>query len=194
MRKHIIAACLTLLPALARAQTQQQLKELCDAHKGDFDYLLGDWEFTNLSKQWGKGHGFWSAVRLEDGTILDQYRVTGDKGETYTETISVRSFNTRKGEWELVSLQEGSGVRDLGTAHRAGDEMRIEQTFGASSPHPQIWRIRYHDITADHFLWDADCSSDGGKTWEKECLHIDARRIGPPRSLGTLAPTTKPGR
>ena len=161
-----------------------------DPHEHDFDYLLGDWEFTADSAQWGKNHGFWSAMKLETGQVLDQYRVTGDNGETYASTISLRAYNAAKEEWELVSTNTNNGVRDFGTAHRDGNEMRIEQTFGASSKHPSLWHIRYHDIEADHFLWDGDCSNDGGKTW-KRCLHIEARRIGPPRSLGTLAPTKK---
>jgi len=161
-----------------------------DPHEHDFDYLLGDWEFTADSSQWGKNHGFWSAMKLETGQVLDQYRVTGDNGETYASTISLRAYDEARKEWELVSTNTNNGVRDFGTAHRDGNEMRIEQTFGASGKHPSLWHIRYHDIEADHFLWDGDCSNDGGKTW-KRCLHIEARRIGPPRSLGTLAPTKK---
>ena len=161
-----------------------------DPREHDFDYLLGDWEFTADSPKWGKHHGFWSAMRLETGQIIDQYRVTGDHGETYSSTISLRAFNAARKEWELVSTNTDNGLRDFGTAHREGNEMRIEQTFGASSPQPSLWHIRYHDIETDHFLWDGDCSSDGGKTWRR-CLHIEARRIGPPRSLGMLAPTAR---
>ena len=34
------------------------------ASKGDFDYLLGEWKFTSVSKEWGRGQGYWTAVRL----------------------------------------------------------------------------------------------------------------------------------
>jgi hypothetical protein len=179
----------SLLLFFAAANLQAQPKS-SDPHEHDFDYLLGDWEFTADSSEWGKSHGFWSAVRLETGQIIDQYRVTGDTGETYASTITLRAYNAARKEWELVSTNTNNGLRDSGTAHRDGNEMRLEQTFGASTKRPFVWHIRYHDIAADHFLWDGDCSSDAGKTWNR-CLHIEAHRIGPPRSLGSLAPTMK---
>ena len=66
--------------------------------------------------------------------------------------------------------------------------MHIEQKFNVMGSKPSLWRIRYYDIRADRFSWTADRSLDGGRTWEKEYLTIEARRIGPVRSLGALAP------
>jgi hypothetical protein len=65
--------------------------------------------------------------------------------------------------------------------------MRIEQRFGMISATPTTRRIRYYDIGADRFSWSSDLSSDNGSTWVKDDLKIEARRIGPPRSLGALA-------
>ena len=42
------------------------------AHKSEFDYLLGDWEFTSVHKEYGKGHGVWSAIQLVEGQLLDE--------------------------------------------------------------------------------------------------------------------------
>ena len=61
--------------------------------------------------------------------------------------------------------------------------MHLEQKYG-----PSVWRIRYYDIGPDHFSWTADRSADGGKTWVEKFQTIEAKRIGPPRSLGRLAP------
>jgi hypothetical protein len=44
------------------------------------------------------------------------------------------------------------------------------------------------DIQKDRFSWEADRTVDGGKTWIKRQQTIEARRIGPPRSLPALAP------
>jgi hypothetical protein len=65
--------------------------------------------------------------------------------------------------------------------------VHIEQKFGAVFEKPTILRIRYYDIQKDRFSWTADRSVDGGKTWENNYQQIEARRIGPPRSLGPLA-------
>jgi hypothetical protein len=179
------------LPLLGE-QTQEQIKASYEAHKGDFDYLLGDWEFTADNKEWGKSRGVWSAVRLgEDGPIIDEYRIVGDKGETWYVTRTVRAYNAVLDRWELVSTDEGTGLQNFGTGRREGSEMRIEQKFEATTPNPAIWRIRYYDIKADRFSWAADRSKDGGKSWVKNFHTIEARRVGPPRPTQILAPARK---
>ena len=68
-----------IAPALsaqvAGARTAEQIRASYDAHHADFDYLLGDWEFTAVNRQYGTIRGVWSAVRLDDGQVLDEYRV-----------------------------------------------------------------------------------------------------------------------
>jgi hypothetical protein len=170
-------------------RTPEELEALWNKHKGDFDYLLGDWEFTSVSKEYGKGRGYWSAVRLGDGAdILDEYRVVGDNGDTYYVSATVRSYNAALDRWELISADKGRGLHDFGTARKSGDEMHIAQTFGVMSGKPALWRIRYYNIKPDSFSWTADRSFDDGKTWEKEHLTIETRRIGAARKLPPLAP------
>ena len=192
----LLASIVALAPPL-RAQTveqrtREQIKSSYDAHQGDFDYLLGDWEFTSVSHEYGRGHGYWSAVRLAEGAqILDEYRVVGDSGQTYYASSTLRAYNAVLDQWELVSAESGTGLQNVGTARRVGAEMHIEQKFGVMSPNPSIWKIRYYDIRPDRFSWTGDRSTDGGKTWATQWLQIEARRIGPPRSLGALAPARK---
>jgi hypothetical protein len=132
--------------------------------------------------------GYWSAVRLDDGQVLDEYRVVSDEGETWYVTSTLRNYNAFRDRWELVGASSGTGLLDFGTARREGDEVKIEQTFGVASGEPSVLRIRYYDIQKDRFSWTADRSTDGGKTWVKDFQQIEARRIGPSRSLPALAP------
>ena len=158
------------------------------AHKGDFDYLLGDWEFDSNNRQYGKAHGYWSAARLAGhAQILDEFRIVGDSGQTYYVISTLRSYNALRDRWELVSVGNPNGLQDLGTGQRVGGEMHIEQSFGVGGSNPSRSRIRYYDIQPDRFSWNADCSLDGGKSWIRDCNHIEARRIGPARSLAPLA-------
>jgi hypothetical protein len=166
--------------------TPQQMQDSYDAHKGDFDYLLGDWEFSAVSREFGNFRGYWSAVRLDGGQILDEYRVVGDKGETFYVTSTLRSYNKVLDRWELVGMDAGNGLQDVGTGRRVGAEIHIEQRFGVMSDQPSTWKIRYYDIQPDRFSWIADRSTDGGKTWQAKHQTIEARRIGPPRSLAPL--------
>jgi hypothetical protein len=196
-RRHGVlgAACAVVLlvsaaPASAQAggkRTAEQIQASFEAHKGEFDYLLGDWEFSAESSEHGKFGGFWSALRLDEGQILDEYRVVGEGGETYYMTTTLRNYNGALDRWELVGADAGRGLLDFGTARREGAEMHIEQTFGVAAGTPSVWRIRYYDIRPDRFSWTADRSPDGGKTWEKKHMQLEARRIGPARSMGPLA-------
>jgi hypothetical protein len=199
--RHLCAATLLLSMAVIAPRlsaqtiakrTPEQIKASFDAHKGEFDYLLGDWEFTAVNPQYGKFYGYWSAARLSEGQILDEYRVVGDSGQTYYVTTTLRNYNGALDRWELVGADAGTGLQDIGTGHWEGDEMRIEQTFGVARGTPSVWRIRYHHIRPDRFSWTADRSTDGGKTWATNYQQIEARRIGPPRSMGALAPAKKP--
>src|SRR5687767_9584463 len=127
-----LAAVLIAIAPSAAAQTTvkktpEQIQASFEAHKGEFDYLLGDWEFTAESQQYGKFRGYWSAVRLDEGQILDEYRVVGDQGETYYVTTTVRNFNGAQDRWELIGADAGKGLQDFGTARREGAEMHIEQ-------------------------------------------------------------------
>src|SRR2546422_4315978 len=116
MRRTVLPLCAaTLLVSMAIAsllsaqasgrRTKEQIKASYEAHQGDFDYLLGDWEFSSVSREFGNGRGYWSAVR-----VLDQ--------------------------WDLVSTEGATGLQNIGTVHRIGAEMHIEQKFGVTSPNP----------------------------------------------------------
>ena len=195
MNRLLLAVCAASLLIVAplvgqktASKTPEQRKALLETHRGDFDYLLGDWEFTAESQRHGKFHGMWSATRLAEGQILDEYRVVGDKKETFYVTTTLRAYNAYLDRWELVGMDSGSGLQDIGTARRTGNEIHLEQRFGVMGDEPSHWRIRYFDIGPDRFSWTGDRSTDGGKTWVTGFQKIEARRIGPPRSLGALAP------
>lgn len=183
----LAAIVLPDLPAQTTARSGEEIRASFQAHKDEFDYLLGDWQFTSVSKAYGEARGFWSAVRLDEGQILDEYRVVGDSNQTWYVTTTLRNYNGTLDRWELIGADAGSGLQDMGTGKMVGAEMHIEQRFGVMSPEPSLWRIRYYDIQPDRFSWTADRSTDDGRTWTREYLKIEARRIGPARTMGPLA-------
>ena len=168
--------------AQARLQTASgkrspgQLKALDAAHKADFDYLLGDWEFTSENREYGKFGGRWSAVRLDTGQILDEYRVIGDHAETLYSTSTIRAYNARADRWELVGMSSGNGLQDFGIGRRVNGEVHIEQKFVMADGKPTTLRIRYYNIESARFSWTADRSIDGGQTWSKDFQRIEAHR------------------
>jgi hypothetical protein len=192
MSKIAQGALVVLLAIASPAIAQKELSARIDAHKSDFDYLLGDWQFTATNKQYGTIGGVWSAVRVGDGPIvLDEYRITGDKGETYYVTRCLRAYNPTTDQWDLTSTEPDNGLQNVGTGKREGGEMHITQQFGTGTPHAATLRIRYYNIGPDHFSWTADRTTDGGKTWTKDFQQIEAKRIGPPRTMATITPEKK---
>ncbi|HEY0671842.1 MAG TPA: hypothetical protein VGD27_06230 [Longimicrobiales bacterium] len=154
--------------------------------ENDFDYLLGDWEFSARNQDYPEFRGRWTAVRLAEGQILDEYRVLDDKGKTAYVTTTLRNYNLPAQRWELVGADVEGGLLDFGTARRVGNDMHIEQRFGVAEGKPSLWRIRYYNIQADRFSWIADRSRDDGKTWVQGYMTLEARRIGPARTLPPL--------
>jgi hypothetical protein len=183
----LVIAAWPLAAQAPESKTEEQLEAAYAEHRDDFDYLLGDWEFTAVSEENGEFRGLWSAVKLADGQILDEFRVVGDGGETFYLTTTIRSYNALLDRWELIGMEQGNGLQDFGTARRDGNEMQIEQRFGVRSAAPTVRRIRYYAISNSRFSWTSDLSRDDARTWVTDELRIEARRIGAPRSFGPLA-------
>jgi len=187
-----LLCALTVLVMPLAAQTvsrksAEQIQKSFETHKGDFDYLLGDWAFTAKSREFGEFKGFWSALRLSEGQILDEYRVVDEKNETIYVTTTIRNYNGISEQWELIGMDRANGLQDFGTARRVGAEMRLEQRFGVAQGTPRTLRIRYYNVQNDRFSWAADRSDDGGTSWIENFQTIEARRIGKPRSMEPLA-------
>lgn len=174
-------------PLAAQTKTQEQLETAYAQHRGDFDYLLGDWEFTAVGQENGEFRGYWSAVKLAGEQILDEFRVVGDGGETFYLTTTIRSYNAALDRWELIGMDKGNGLQDFGTGRREGDEMLLEQRYVRNGAEPHVRRIKYYGIGENRFSWSSDLSKDNGRTWIDAELRIEARRIGAPRALQPLA-------
>lgn len=184
----IIAASL-----IAPAATDQTVKDhdaalrsALEAHQHDFDYLLGDWTFVARNRQGGTFHGHWTAERLPGGQILDEFRIESPSGAH--SVFTVRAYNAALGRWDIVTLNRVAGLGHMGTAQRIGSEMIADQNVGSEDAHPSAWHVRYHDISANHFVWDADQSSDSGKTWDRDFMTIEANRVGSPHAFESIVP------
>ena len=192
----VLAAALVMLTvatitAQSTTRTRAQMVASYNERKADFEYLLGNWEFTGHSLERGDVHGHWNAARLaESYQVMDVFRITGTKDKTAPVTTTLRAYDVIHDRWELVSTEEGVGLQNFGTGQRHNGEMHIEQTFLAidlsGKVTSSVWRIRYHDISADRFLWSGDRSPDGGKTWQKDFMTLDVRRVGPARTIDPL--------
>jgi hypothetical protein len=60
-RLGVLLASVSATPVFAQTagkRTGEQIRASFEAHRNEFDYLLGDWEFTAESREYGKFRGY----------------------------------------------------------------------------------------------------------------------------------------
>ena len=147
----------------------------------DFDFLDGKWNFRfqgrKSATEFGPARrGIWTAHRSHDGLVIeDEFMVMNPDGSSGL-TLTYRVYNKARKTWEIAgtSAKQGSPWAP-GTSWSDGRDRFVVQTYG-TGPNALITRIRYYAITKDHFLWRADGSTDGGKTWTRDFWKIEADR------------------
>jgi hypothetical protein len=147
----------------------------------DFDFLDGKWNIRFQSRKSPTEFnparaGTWSAHRTHDGLVIeDEFSLVNADGSR-TLTLTYRVYNKARKTWEIagVAAKEGSPWAP-GVSWSDGKDRFVVQTYG-TGPDALITRIRYYAVTRDHFLWRADGSTDGGKTWIRDFWKIEANR------------------
>jgi len=172
----LLAATLTIIRRCARRRyptaPPNRSRRPTRRIRAIFDYLLGDWEFTSVSRDFGAGRGYWSAVRPSPRGRRSWMStgVVGDSGQTYYASATLRAYNAVLDRWELVSAEQGNGLQNVGTAHKGRAEMahRAEVRRDESPPvalaHPPT------TISAGASPGPANRRTDGGKTWTAQWL------------------------
>ena len=161
-------------------------REQSRASADDFDFLEGNWTIVYNNKTPGippNVAGTWIARKQADGRVLnDEFRLFGPNREIVFLGVTYRAFDgeTRKWNMRYVALTQRmpdgritqpASWAEL-TAWRDGNSMRVDQRGGAFD-----LRITYYDIGPTHFSWKADVSQDGGRTWLKDQITIEATRV-----------------
>ena len=170
----------TIRPAAKNVATRRS------ASPTDFDFLEGTWQVVynnNTPTIPPDVRGTWTAVRQADGRVLyDEFRLFGPQNETVVLGLTYRVYDRAKERWDMRYVgviapgpdgrtpQHTANWSDL-TAWREGSQIRVDQE-GSSS----MLRITYYDIRKDRFSWKADLSTDGGQTWSRDHIRIEARR------------------
>ena len=148
----------------------------------DFDFLDGKWNIRFQTRKSATEFnpataGTWSARRTHDGLVIeDEFSLINRTNGNRSLTLTYRVYNRARKTWEIagVSAKQGSPWAP-GVSWSDGSDRFVVQTYG-TGPDALITRIRYYNVTADHFLWRADGSTDGGKTWIRDFWKIEANR------------------
>jgi hypothetical protein len=104
--------------------------------------------------------------------MTDEFNLTVPSGAR-TPTMTYRVFSSTKRIWEVQGVNVGRAVWQPGVSWSDGKDRFLVQHNPATNI---TIRVRYYDIRPDHFLWRADGSKDGGKTWIADVILIEATR------------------
>ena len=142
----------------------------------DYDFMVGKWEFRYQARDQETGKyspavkGRWVGTLVHDGLFSDEFTIGGAPSSTMT----YRVFNATDGIWRVQGVNVRRAVWQPGSSWSDGVNRYLVQE---NPERKTTVRIRYYSITPDHFLWRADGSRDGGKTWMRDVMLIEATRI-----------------
>lgn len=148
---------------------------------GDFDFLLGAWEFTFQSRNDDgsfappfKGHWVFSkkATGGQGVLIEDHFRPDDPSGVWDAGTWTYRAYNPERKLWEMQGIDTRRGAWQPGLMWSDGETRVLTEWYG-----DMLVRFRYFAIQSDKFLWRADATFDRGKTWVRDFWTMRAERI-----------------
>jgi len=179
-------AILALLACLVTGSVTAQPQTRAATSPTDFDFLEGRWDviYNNSAPNIPRNvRGTWIAMKQADGRVLyDEFKLFGPDGAPIVLGLTYRIYDHTNERWDMryvAVIGPGPDGRapqltatwaEL-TARREGASIRVDQRGKASQ-----LRITYFDIGKDRFSWKADVSIDGGNTWTKDQIRIEARR------------------
>lgn len=145
----------------------------------DYDALIGFWEFRFQNRSPDGSFtpafpGHWSFEKKPGGLLIeDRWRGDNPSAPMGTSTYTYRAYSPTRKIWQMLGTNSAGGEFALGLTWSDGANRYAIQRYGTA-----IMRIRYLAIEDTHFLWRADRSTDGGKTWLRDAWTMEAKRIG----------------
>lgn len=145
----------------------------------DYDALVGFWEFRfqnrNANGTFAPAFsGHWSFEKKPGGLLIeDRWRADNPSAPMGVSTYTYRTFDPEHKVWQMLGAHSLGGEFSPGLTWARGDERFAIQRTGDA-----LMRIRYLPIEPNHFLWRADRSTDGGRTWIRDAWTMEATRIG----------------
>ena len=115
---------------------------------------------------------------IQNGLVIDdEFSLINPSDGSRSLTLTYRVYNQARKTWEIagVSAKQGSPWAPGVSWSDARGDRYVVQTYGTGEG-ALITRIRYYQVTPNHFLWRADGSTDGGKTWIRDFWKIEADR------------------
>jgi hypothetical protein len=181
---------LVAMPAAALAQHGGTLPpRTAPPEAAQFDFLVGEWELTVTPKATGLAArlhgaprlvGTWKVWRAFDGWgVEDELRIMDRSGNPISLTHALRTFNATRMTWLQTTLDVYRGEFTSATAGLVRGEMVVDSRGTDAEGQAYVARMRFLDIKPGSFTVRQDRSTDGGRSWDRDVLVIEAKRTGP---------------
>lgn len=147
----------------------------------DYDFLVGTWRFMFQARQPDGSftpafEGHWVFTKKQtggQGVLLEDHWRPDDPTSTWDAgTWTYRAYNPERSLWEMQGINTNVGSWQPGLMWAAGDSRLLTEWYGS-----MLVRFRYFDIQADRFLWRADATFDGGRTWIRDYWTMEVHRV-----------------
>jgi hypothetical protein len=177
---------LALALSTSAAQEKPKTEPVTAVRDGqhDFDFWFGKWKVHNRrllepltgSSEWVEFEGMSVARPLWDGRAnVDEFEADAPSG--HIEGMTVRTYNTKTGEWSLYWANAAKGEISLPatvghfTNGQKGEFFDKEEFNGK----PIVVRYTWTVINANSCRWEQAFSADGGKSWETNWISENTR-------------------
>jgi hypothetical protein len=158
----------------------------------DYDFLVGKWNYRYQARNPKTGAytpvvtGVWTGTKSHDSFVFEDEFVIARPDRPRSIVMTYRVFDPVEKRWAIQGIGVQRGVWQPGRSWTDGRDRFLVQDNPATkidNETPEMRtkvRIRYYSITRDHFLWRADGSIDGGVTWLRDVMLIEATRATAP--------------
>ncbi len=151
-------------------------------------FLVGEWHGKH-SKRIGGGRTaefllVWKGKWILNGNAVQNtsqtwiLRPDGTKGRMTQDGMDVRVFNSQTGQFEHSYVNAMKGTINRMTWRRVGEEIHSDVSEWQDFEGLNLNIIKFSKISKDRFTWSVDRSFDRGKTWKKDYVVIENRRVG----------------
>ena len=172
----LVASWLSTAPV---AGTEPKLHPDAPPEMAQFGFLVGSFECKTrqltANGDYVEGTGRWTGRFTLDGFAFeDDWVSTSLRGTTW------RTFDPAKKRW--VNRWLAAGVETppgfTGNLFFGGwtDDKMVLKAEGEDLRGAYLDNIEFKNITDDGFLWTMDRSYDGGETWTRAVMIVEARR------------------
>jgi hypothetical protein len=161
----------SLLPASGPSSAIDESRQL-------YAFLIGGWEVDSTwfaeEAELRRAKGEWRSSWILGGRgVQDLLFAKGAPADQYGTTL--RCYDASIDAWRVVWMQPGGGEFVSQIGRKVGDDVVQEgQALDGSS----LERWTFSEISQDGFLWRAESSRDGGRTWRLD-QEMRGTRTGP---------------